>query len=45
MFNTSFLQLIILVFLLFLLFGDFSKVRVNFFRIKNFFQDKEKKNI
>ena len=43
MFNTSFFQLIILVFLLFLLFGDFNKVRVNFFKIRKFF--KEKKDI
>jgi len=38
--NTSFFQLIILVFLLFLLFGDFNKLNFNFEKLKSFFSYK-----
>ena len=44
MFNTSFFQLVILIFLLFLLFGDFNKLFFNLSEFKNYFKKKEKKD-
>lgn len=44
MFNTSFIQLIILFFLVFLLFGDVKKITSNFLNLKTFFKNYIKKN-
>ena len=40
MFNVSFFQFLIFIFLIFLLFGDFNKVLFNFNKIKAYVSEK-----
>lgn len=44
MFNTSFLQILILMLLVFVLFGDFKKFSINFSDFKNLIKKSQKKN-
>jgi len=44
MFNTSFFQILILIFLLFILFGDFKFFLNNFANVKTFFKKVIKKD-
>lgn len=41
--NISFLQILILLFIIFLLFGDFNKIKIFIQTINNFFEKKQKK--